>query len=116
MANKMTIVEQYEAIIAKAEKGEALTLTEIEFLVERKDLHAKKNATRKPTKAQEANEGIKAQILEFMENGKAYTITEIQKAIGIETNQKTSALVRQLKDDGLVLRNEVKGKAYFTKA
>lgn len=116
MANKMTIVEQYEAIIAKAEKGEALTPTEIEFLVERKDLHAKKNATRKPSKAQEANEGIKAQILEFMENGKAYTITEIQKAIGIETNQKTSALVRQLKDDGLVLRNEVKGKAYFTKA
>ena len=116
MANKMTIVEQYEAIIAKAEKGKALTPTEIEFLVERKDLHAKKNATRKPTKAQEANEGIKAQILEFMENGKAYTITEIQKAIGIETNQKTSALVRQLKDDGLVLRNEVKGKAYFTKA
>ena len=116
MANKMTIVEQYEAIIAKAEKGKALTPTEIEFLVERKDLHAKKNATRNPTKAQEANEGIKAQILEFMENGKAYTITEIQKAIGIETNQKTSALVRQLKDDGLVLRNEVKGKAYFTKA
>ena len=116
MANKMTIVEQYEAIIAKAEKGKALTPTEIEFLVERKDLHAKKNATRKPKKAQEANEGIKAQILEFMENGKAYTITEIQKAIGIETNQKTSALVRQLKDDGLVLRNEVKGKAYFTKA
>ena len=51
-----------------------------------------------------------------MEEGKAYTITEIQKAMGIETNQKTSALVRQLKDEGLVTRSEVKGKAYFTTA
>ena len=114
MAKKMTIVEQYEAIIGKVEG--VLSAEEIAFLVERKDMHSKKNASRKPTKAQTENEEIKAKILEVMEDGVAYTVTEIQKAVGLESNQKASALVRQLKDAELVIRSEVKGKAYFTKA
>ena len=114
MAKKMTIVEQYEVIIAKA-KG-VLTAEEIKFLEERAEMHSKKNASRKPTKAQEENENIKSSILEFMEIGKPYTISEIQKAMGLETNQKTSALVRQLRFAHLVIRTEEKGKAYFTKA
>ena len=114
MAKKMTIVEQYNAIIAKA-KG-VLSEDEIKFLEERAEMHSKKNANRKPTKAQAENEEIKAKILEVMESGKAYTVTEIQKAVGLESNQKASALVRQLKDADLVIRKEEKGKAYFTKA
>ena len=114
MTNKMTIAQQYEAIIGKVK--DILTAEEIAFLEKRAELHAKKNASRKPTKAQEENEAIKVEILNFMEIGKAYTITEIQKAVGLESNQKTSALVRQLKDNDLVTRSEVKGKAYFTKA
>ena len=31
------------------------------------------------------------------------------------SNQRVSALVRQLKEDGLVLREEEKRKAYFSK-
>ena len=111
---KMTIAKMYEGIIAKVEG--VLSQAEIKFLNERKELHLKKNASRKPTKAQEENENIKSSILAFMEDGKAYTITDIQKAMGLESNQKTSALVRQLKDKDLVVRSEVKGKAYFTKA
>jgi hypothetical protein len=111
---KMTIVKQYEAIIEKA-KG-VLSQGELDFLKQRAELHAKKNASRKPTKAQAENEAIKTSILEFMEVGKSYTITDIQKAMGIESNQKTSALVRQLKDNDLVVRSEVKGKAYFSLA
>lgn len=114
MAKKMTIVEQYEVIIAKA-KG-VLSEDEVKFLEERAELHAKKNASRKPTKAQAENEEIKAKILEVMESGKAYTVTEIQKAVGLESNQKASALIRQLKESDLVVRSEAKGKAYFTKA
>ena len=114
MAKKMTIVEQYEAIIAKA-KG-VLTEDELTFLRERAELHAKKNATRKQTKAQAENEVIKTKILETMEKGVSYTVTEIMKMVGLESNQKASALVRQLKDDDLVVRSEVKGKAYFTLA
>lgn len=111
---KMTIEKQYEAIIAKCEG--VLSESELAFLTERKELHAKKNATRKPTKAQTENEAIKAQILAFMEVGKSYTVSEIQKGVGLESNQKASALVRQLKEADLVVRSEVKGKAYFTKA
>lgn len=112
--NKMTIAEQYGAIIGKV-KG-ILSDEEIKFLEERKAQHEKKNASRKPTKTQEANEEIKNKILEAMEPNRAYTITEIQKMLGIETNQKTSALVRQLKEANLIIRTEEKGKAYFTKA
>ena len=114
MAKKMTIVEQYEVIIAKA-KG-VLSEDEVKFLEERAEMHSKKNANRKLTKAQAENEEIKAKILEVMESGKAYTVTEIQKAVGLESNQKASALVRQLKESDLVIRKEEKGKAYITKA
>lgn len=113
MAKKMTIVEKYEAIISAY--ADVMSDEDKAFLKERADLHAKKNASRKPTKAQTENEGIKAEILAGMENGKSYTITEIQKMVGLESNQKTSALVRQLKENGLVERSEVKGKAYFAK-
>ena len=114
MSKKMTIVEQYEAIIGKVEG--ILSNAEIEFLKERAELHAKKNASRKPTKAQAENEVIKTAILNFMEDNVAYTITEIQKGVGLDSNQKTSALVRQLREADLVVRTENKGKAYFTKA
>ena len=114
MAKKMTIVEMYAKVIEKA-KG-VLSEEEIKFLEERAEMHSKKNANRKPTKAQAENEEIKAKILEVMESGKAYTVTEIQKAVGLESNQKASALVRQLKEADLVVRKEEKGKAYFTKA
>lgn len=112
--SKLTIVEKYEAIIGKVEG--VLPQADIDFLRERAEMHSKKNASRKPTKAQEANAEIKAQILEFMVEGKSYTVTDIQKGLGIESNQKASALIRQLKEANLVVRSEVKGKAYFTLA
>jgi hypothetical protein len=111
---KITISKQYDLIIAKA-KG-VLRESEIAFLEERKALHEKQNASRKPTKAQAENEVIKEKILAFMEPNRAYTISEIQKGVGLESNQKTSALVRQLKDTNLVVRTEDKGRAYFTLA
>ena len=114
MAKKMTIVEQYEAIIGKVEG--VLSAEEIAFLKERAEMHSKKNASRKPTKAQEENEVIKTAILDFMADGVARTVTDIQKAVGLESNQKASALVRQLKEADLLVRKEIKGKAWFTKA
>ena len=114
MAKKMTIVEQYEAIIGKVEG--ILTETEIAFLKERAEMHSKKNASHKPSKVQTENEALKEVILNKMEPSVPYTVSEIQKMVGLESNQKTSALLRQLKEAGLVVRSEVKGKAYFTKA
>jgi hypothetical protein len=112
MAKKMTIVEQYEVIIGKVEG--VLSPAEIEFLKERAELHAKKNASRKPTKVQAENEDIKSKILDFMADGVSRTVTDIQKAVGLESNQKASSLVRQLKEADLLVRKEIKGRAWFT--
>lgn len=114
MANKMTIAEQYEAIIEKA-KG-VLSAEDIAFLEDRKDKHLAKNASKKMTKVQIENEEIKKDILAFMEDGKAYTCGNIEKGLGLSSTSKASALMTQLKNDGLIVRTVEKGVAYFTKA
>jgi hypothetical protein len=90
------------------------------FLAHELELLAKKNSADKhPTAQQTANEGIKTAILEGMEADKPYTITDLLKTIPAcadLTNQRVSALVRQLVDAGLVIRTEDKRKAFFTKA
>lgn len=116
MAKKMTIAEKFAEVIRKAQANEPLTAEDITFLTERKAQAEKKNTDRKPTKTQTENADIKVAILDFMEPGKAYTVSEVQKGVGIVTNQKTSALMRQLKEDNLIVRSVEKGKAYFTKA
>jgi len=79
----------------------------------------KKNAAeRKPTATQSANEGYKRAILARMQDGRAYTITDLLQeipAISTLSNQRVSAIVRQMKDEGAIVREEVKRKAYFTK-
>lgn len=82
------------------------------------ELLAKKNsAEKKPTAVQIANEGVKSVILATLEkNGKMMTISEMQKAneeLGELSNQRVSALIRQLIADGKVERIEEKRKAYF---
>lgn len=73
-----------------------------------------KRATNKKENSENAN--IKALILEVLETAdKPLTITEIMKADSDlpQSNQKISALVRQLKEDNIITRTEVKGRAYF---
>lgn len=83
------------------------------------DSIAKKNGRKStaPTKTQRENEVFKAQILDAMEVGKQYSVTELYKMFEdtISSPQKMSALVRQLKDANLVERIEEKGKARFSK-
>ena len=80
-------------------------------------LLAKKNsAEKKPTAQQTANVGIMTAIVEGMEPNRLYTVTEIIKSIpecADLTNQRVSALLRQLVDGGKVKRTEDKRKAYF---
>ena len=113
MANqKVTKVQMFKSFIEKFDLNE----TELAFINHEIELIEKKNANRKPTKAQEENELIKEKIMELMADGVSRTVSDIQKAVGIETNQKASALVRQLRECDLLTRQEVKGKAWFTKA
>lgn len=89
----------------------------IGFIDHELELLARKNAAeKKPTAVQVANEGIKSAIFEGMEPNRLYTITELIKEIPAcadMTNQRVSALVRQLKDEHKVERVEEKRKAYF---
>lgn len=89
----------------------------IAFIDHELELLAKKNsAEKKPTAVQVANEGIKQAIVDGMTPGTLYTITDIIKSVpecADLTNQRVSALVRQLKDDNIVERVEEKRKAYF---
>ena len=117
MANKkMTKRDYFTAILSKY----PLTADEQAFIEHELELLAKKNASdKKPTAQQVANEGIKAAIVAGMTPNRLYTVTEIQKEIpecaGM-SNQKVSALVRQLKDAGLVIKTEDKRKSYFSLA
>lgn len=118
MANekKLTKREKYERLLAKAEvKADPIA---VEFIEHELELLAKKNSSeKKPTAVQLANEGIKETILETLETeGKKMTISEMQKVnaeLGEMSNQRISALIRQLVSDGKVERVEEKRKAYF---
>lgn len=113
---KMTKREMFNQIMAHT-TDEA----EKEFLAHELELLEKKNASdKKPTKKQEANSDVKATMLTEMEPGKLYTVTDMLKNLpslagdADMTNQKISALVRQMVADGLLTRTEDKRKAYFS--
>ncbi len=115
MTNKMTYVKALEiAMESESVKANAEVMEKLKAL--KASISKKNSAERKPTATQKANEGYKTAILDFMEVGKKYTITDLMKSV-VEladlSNQRVSALVRQLKDDGLVKRVEEKRKAYF---
>ena len=95
-----------------------LTPAEVAFIDHELELLAKKNsADKKPTAQQMANEGLKSVILNVLiENGGLMTVTDVQKSceeLSALSNQRVSALLRQMRDDGKVERVEDKRKAYF---
>lgn len=93
----------------------------VDFIDREVNLLTRKNSgeSKKPTKAQEENEGYKALILEFLTDKNGVTCTEIIKGVtefeGFNP-QKISALMRQLKLQHKVVANEVKGKSLFSLA
>lgn len=113
---KMTKREKFEMLMAIDEVKSNPVLSE--FIEHELELLAKKNTSeKKPTAVQVANEGLKQTIMDvLMENGGLMTVTDIQKSceeLAELSNQKVSALIRQLKDDGKVEKVEDKRKSYF---
>ena len=101
-----------------------LTLSEVQanpvlvdFVKHEIELLDKKNsADKKPTAQQTANEGIKDAIVEGMEENRLYTVTELIKEVAEcneLTNQRVSALLRQLISEGKVVKTVDKRKTYF---
>lgn len=113
MMNKMTNAMALEIAIASVENAEAKA--KLEKMLEQ--TLKKNSAERKPTATQTENKGLKEEILLFMEVGKQYTVTDVMKgckAVEGLSNQRVSALVRQLLLEGKVTREEIKRKAYFS--
>jgi hypothetical protein len=121
MAKKMTIVEQYEEIVAKY--GEVMTEDEIAFLKERAELHAKKNGNRKPTAQQLKNKAVADEVIAYLTETKEHLqIKEMIKKIpclaAIEncTPQYVVGVLRpycESKGDGTIKKEEIKGTSYF---
>ena len=114
MTNKMTIRDYFNEVIELAKANDRDDL--VEFAESRIAVLDKKSANKKPTKTQEENEGIKAEILtNLTEEG--VTVTELQSKsdmLGGLSNQKVSALLRQLSSEGKVAKTVDKKKAYFS--
>lgn len=119
MANSTKLTKAQKFAMLKEIPAVKENSTLVEFIDHELELLAKKNsADKKPSANQVANEGIKADILEGMAEGKLYTITDLIKEIPAcadLTNQRVSALIRQLMANGSVERVEEKRKAYFRK-
>lgn len=82
------------------------------------DLLSRKNAsTRKPTAHQEENDMLIEKIVNvlFRAPETGMTVTEIAKALNNPdlTHSRINQLVKKLKDNGTVIREEVKRRAYF---
>lgn len=113
---KPTKKEMYNQILAHltdtAEKD--FILHEIELL----DNKGKKKDG-EMSETQKANKTLADAILVGLSDGSSMTISAMIKNIpaceGLSTS-KVSAVVRGLKTDGLVVREEIKGVAFFKKA
>lgn len=111
----MTKREMFVAIgnvaeVASNEEMVAFINHEIELLDNRK------SGKKGQTKTQKENEGVKAVIVEVLaETGEKMTVTELisDERLSGYTNQKISALLRQLVESGQVVKSIEGKKAFF---
>ena len=121
---KLTKRDHFNTLLSITEVAENPVL--VAFIEHELELLDKKNAAdRKPTAVQVANEGLRDAILDFMEEGKGYTVSDLIKqvpACADLSQSKVSAILRPLllvtakgeaNPDGVLERYEEKGKAYF---
>ena len=111
MANKKTKKQMFEQILSHTADKE-----EREFLEKQIALIDNKVLNKKPTAEQKANEELKMAILEVIGNG-VMTVSDVWKSNGewlvTYSNQKFSALMNQLVDEGKLSKSVVKRVSYF---
>ena len=117
MANKITKRE----VIGMMMKEEVIKAnpTYVAYLENELALLDKKAQNKKATKTQEQNIGIKATILEVLATIGSGTVTDIQNGneeLSALSNQKVSALVRQLVESGEVVKTTDKKRSIFSLA
>ena len=111
---KMTNVKALEYVLTNCADLPEDVKAKVEAM--KASFEKKASAERKPTPTQQENMGHKQEILNLLADGNQYTITDIMKGVpslSDLSNQRVSAIVRQLTLSGEVVRVEDKRKAYF---
>ena len=98
--------EFFNAIINGKITDEVITMAKEE--IEKLDARNEKRRNTM-TKEQTANEGVKAQIVEFIGDKTTVVASEIAQGVGVST-QKVSDLCKQLVDEGKLTVADVKVK------
>ena len=110
MENKKMTKKQYFGVLLELVKGNE----DLEnFINHEIELLEKKSTSGTKTKNQVENESIKDEIVNaLVELGRAVTVSELMTEVAY-SNQKLSALLKQLVEDNKVERIEDKRKTYF---
>ena len=117
MANKITKKEVIRMMMN--EEVIKANPTYVAYLENELALLNKKAQNKKATKTQEQNVGIKATILKVLATIGSGTVTDIQNGneeLSTLSNQKVSALVRQLVESGEVVKTIDKKRSIFSLA
>ena len=120
MANKKTVVQMYEEILAIP----TLTAEQKAFIEKRIEITQKKNANRgngEPTPKQKEqmalNTEIENAVLSAMAEGMSYTASDLVKLIDrtdVPNTQKLTPRLTALVDDHKIVRAVVKGRTHYS--
>ena len=112
---KLTKRDHFNTLLAIPAVSENPVL--VDFINHELELLSKKNsADKKPTAAQHANNALKEAIINLLVDGNPYTVSQIIKEVpecaGL-SNQKVSAMMIQLVNEGQVEKVIEKRVSYF---
>lgn len=118
MANKMTKKDYFALLADMVENTEREDKAELLAFIEHEvELLSKKSSAKTQTKTQKENEGIKDEIVAVLETAeRAVTVSELMTLspkMGQYTNQKLSALLKQLVESGAVEKIADKKRTLF---
>ena len=118
MANKKTVVQMYEEILAI----EGLTQEQKDFLSKRIEITKNKNAKRsdEPTPKQKEkmaqDKALCDKVVAVMAEGVSYTPAELVKCVDCEdipSTQKLTPLLTKLVEGGVVVKTTEKGRSKY---
>lgn len=115
MTNKTTYAAALNYILTNCELPAEIA-ERVEAL--KAQIEKRNSAERKPTKAQVANEGLKGEVLNAL-SAEPATVTEIMaksEVLAALSNQKVSALMNALVEEGKATKTVEKRKSYFSLA
>lgn len=118
MAKKMTKKEMFAVVRGIVAASEECTEEVLAFIDHEVELLERKSSATKPTKSQIEGEKAMAIILECLAQAeKPLTISEMWEQFEVLkqfSNQKMSARLRILKEEGKVVKTTEKKKSYFS--